>query len=256
MFSFYLFCTFELCCNVLEASAGQKKPSTRTDKKEEDIARCALCMSHTGACSNMYGFTCQFIFVLFGLVATITWQESQPTDAVTDELFGDQGGIKLTKTETEDTGKNCIPDKDSPEEKIQKSPEEKPGALPLNEPPPNQLKTPDHGQKIDKEKDGEKSNNVKEKEAAKEADNMMPDSPGSLGTTLVLSPNPRKRSCTAPSATSQNGRDTTMSKKEGTKDFQSKGCPKVKVFLGSGQEPPETFEVSSGKASQENRKQD
>ena len=54
MFSFYMFCTFDLCCNVLEASAGQKKPSTRTDKKEEDIARCALCISHTGACSNMY----------------------------------------------------------------------------------------------------------------------------------------------------------------------------------------------------------
>eukprot|EP00435_Cladocopium_sp_Y103_P019387 s1566_g4.t1 len=124
----------------------------------------------------------------------------------------------MTSTETEDTGKNCILNKDSPEEKIQKSPEEKPEAVPLNEPPTNQLKTPDRGQKIDKEKDGEKSNSVKEKEAAKKAGNMMPDSPGSLGTTLVLSPNPRKRSPTAPSATSQ--KEPTTSK--------AKGVPKSK----------------------------
>ena len=166
---------------------------------------------------------------------------------MTDELFGDQGGIKLTKTETEDTGKNCIPDKDSPEEKIQKSPEEKPGALPLNEPPTNQLKTPDHGQKIDKEKDGEKSNNVKEKDAAKEADNMMPDSPGSLGTTLVLSPNPRKRSCTAPSATSQNGRDTTMSKKKEPKTSKAKGVPKSKSSLAAAKSHPKPSKSPAAK---------
>ena len=42
-------CKFDLCCYVLEASAGYKKPSTKSSssKKEEDVTCHALCMSYT-----------------------------------------------------------------------------------------------------------------------------------------------------------------------------------------------------------------
>ena len=142
---------------------------------------------------------------------------------MTDELSGDQAGAKLT----EDTGKTCTSDKDSPEQKIQKHEEKPEKTLALKEPPTNELKTPDRGQKMDKKKDGETSDSVKTKDAVKEADNTVPDSPGSLGTTLVLSPVPRKRTCAAPTAASQTAEDTTKNKEP--KTSKAKAVPKPKV---------------------------